>query len=141
MNWTLRTFEYDRDYKAVRQLWAQAGPGVQLSRSDEPAEIRKKLERDPDLFLVAEANGELVGSVLGGFDGRRGIIYHLAVASAYRHRGVAYGLMQELEERLRAQGCLKYYLLVTPDNDEAQRFYRRIGCEPMELKVMGKWLT
>jgi ribosomal protein S18 acetylase RimI-like enzyme len=141
MLWTIRNFIFDRDYRAVRQLWSQAGPGIQLSPSDEPREIKKKLERDPDLFLVAEANGELVGVVLGGFDGRRGMVYHLAVAQAYRHRGVAYGLMEELEARLRAKGCLKYYLLVTQDNEVARRFYEKIGCEVMNLNVMGKMLT
>jgi ribosomal protein S18 acetylase RimI-like enzyme len=140
MKWTIRSFVFDRDYRAVRQLWSQAGPGIQLSPSDEPTEIKKKLERDPDLFLVAEANGELVGVVLGGFDGRRGMVYHLAVANAYRHRGVAYGLMEELEARLRAKGCLKYYLLVTQDNEGARRFYQKIGCEMMDLNVMGKRL-
>ncbi|MFP3854975.1 MAG: GNAT family N-acetyltransferase [Anaerolineales bacterium] len=141
MNWQVRTFEFERDYQAVRRLWELAGPGIQLSPSDEPAEIRKKLDRDPDLFLVAEANGELVGSVLGGFDGRRGMVYHLAVAKAYRHRGVAYQLMEVLEARLRSKGCLKYYLLVTEDNDGAKDFYEKIGCEVMSLDVMGKRLA
>ena len=51
-----------------------------MGRSDTLAEITKKVQRDPDLFLVAEADGRLIGSVIGGFDGRRGMIYHLAVA-------------------------------------------------------------
>lgn len=141
MQWQVRQFEFDRDYRAVRQLWGQAGAGIQLSVSDEPAEIKKKLARDPELFLVAEADGELVGAVLGGFDGRRGIIYHLAVARSYRHRGVAYGLMAELEDRLRAKGCLRYYLLVALENETAINFYEKIECEMMDLRVMGKWLT
>ena len=141
MKWHIRTFEFDQDYRAVHQLWRQAGAGIQLSPSDEPAEIKKKLSRDPELFLVAETNGEIVGVVLGGFDGRRGLVYHLAVAPSYRHRGVAYGLMEQLEERLRAKGCLKYYLLVAPENHDAINFYEKIDCEMMDLKVMGKWLT
>ncbi|MBU4225890.1 MAG: GNAT family N-acetyltransferase, partial [Chloroflexi bacterium] len=69
-------------------MWSLAGPGIHLRRSDEPDEIQKKLQRDPDLFLVAEYNGMVVGAVLGGFDGRRGLVYHLAVAENHRNRGV-----------------------------------------------------
>ena len=76
----IREFNYPEDYPAARLLWENAGPGIQLRRSDEPEEIRKKTERDPDLFLVAEADGKMVGTVIGGFDGRRGMVYHLAVS-------------------------------------------------------------
>ncbi len=69
------------------------------------------------------------------------MIYHLAVAKHFRHRGVAHGLMEELESRLRAKGCLKYYLLVTPDNQAGHEFYKSIGCDLMDLNVMGKELS
>jgi ribosomal protein S18 acetylase RimI-like enzyme len=140
MDWTLRTFDLDHDYLAVRHLWASAGAGIQLSSSDELSEVRKKLQRDPDLFLVAESKGRLVGSVLGGFDGRRGMVYHLAVEKEYRRSGLGRALMAELEQRLRAKGCLKYYLLVTEDNDGAVAFYQSLGWEVMNLHVMGKRL-
>lgn len=135
---TLRTFEFDRDYQAVRELWLDSGPGIQLSRSDEPEEVRKKLSRDPDLFIVAEDEGRLIGSVIGGFDGRRGLVYHLAVAGGERRQGVGRALMDEIERRLRAKGCLKYYLLVTQDNEGALAFYESMGCERMDLFVLGK---
>jgi len=136
----IREFDFDRDYEAVRALWLSSGPGIQLSPSDEPEEIRRKLERDPELFLVAEEQGQLVGTVLGGYDGRRGMVYHLAVAPSMRGRGIARALMQTLEDRLRALGCYKYYLLVTMDNQAAIDFYERLGCERMDLYVMGKVL-
>jgi predicted N-acetyltransferase YhbS len=44
----------------------------------------KSLQRDPDLFLVAEMDGEIIGSVMGEYDGRRGLVYHLAVAHEFR---------------------------------------------------------
>jgi ribosomal protein S18 acetylase RimI-like enzyme len=119
----LREFHYPEDYPAARSLWENAGPGIQLRRSDEPEEIQKKLQRDPDLFLVAESNGNVIGTVIGGFDGRRGLIYHLAVDPAFRKYGVGSLLMDEVERRLKAKGCLKYYLLVTADNENAMRFY------------------
>ena len=100
----LRTFSLDQDWQAVRALWARCGPGVQFSRSDEPAEIRKKLLRDPDLFLVAEKDGAIIGAVMGGYDGRRGLVYHLAVAPDVRRLGIGRALMAEVEARLRDKG-------------------------------------
>ncbi len=135
---TLRQFRYPEDYQAVYDLWAHAGPGIHLRRSDEPEEIEKKLRRDPDLFIVAELGGRIVGAVLGGFDGRRGMMYHLAVDASLRGCGIGEALMIALEERLRAKGCIRYYLLVTTDNDEAIRFYERRGWERLDLFVYGK---
>jgi ribosomal protein S18 acetylase RimI-like enzyme len=123
----IRQFIYPEDYQAVHALWAQAGPGIHLRRSDEPQEIAKKVARDPDLFLLAEQDNAIIGSVLGGFDGRRGMVYHLAVAQDYRRQGIGEMLMQALEQRLREKGCIRFYLLVTRDNADAIRFYEKRG--------------
>jgi len=136
---TIREFHFPQDYAAARHLWETAGPGIHVRRSDEPEEIRKKLERDPDLFLVAEEEGRLIGTVCGGFDGRRGMVYHLAVAESHRRSGIGAQLMDELENRLRLKGCLRCYLLVTTDNENAMAFYRRRGWDPMDaVFVYGK---
>jgi ribosomal protein S18 acetylase RimI-like enzyme len=135
---SIRPFQYPQDYPAVYDLWAHAGTGVQLRKSDEPAEIEKKLARDPDLFLVAEADGKIIGTALGGFDGRRGMVYHLAVDAAYRQRGIGTQLMNELEARLKAKGCIRYYLLVTKENDAAMKLYEELGWQKMDLAVYGK---
>jgi ribosomal protein S18 acetylase RimI-like enzyme len=134
----IREFVFERDFQAVLDLWRMSGPGIQHSPSDEPEEIKKKLKRDPDLFLVAEQDTSIVGTVLGGFDGRRGIVYHLAVMPSKRRKRIGQMLMKELEKRLQQKGCLKYYLLVTRDNQHALAFYQNIGCEVMDLYVLGK---
>jgi ribosomal protein S18 acetylase RimI-like enzyme len=134
----IREFSYPQDYPGVHRLWSEAGNGIHLGRSDTPAEIEKKLQRDPDLFLLAETDGQIVGAVIGGFDGRRGMMYHLAVAQAYRHLGVATQLVNELEKRLKAKGCLRYYLLVTKDNLDAIQYYENHGWERMELWPYAK---
>jgi ribosomal protein S18 acetylase RimI-like enzyme len=135
---TIRPFEYPDDYPAVYALWSKAGPGIHVRRSDEAGEIAKKLQRDPDLFLLAVMAEQVVGTVLGGFDGRRGMVYHLAVAESYRQRGIGSALMDELEARLRQKGCLRYYLLVTNDNLDATRFYEARGWEEMDLHIFAK---
>jgi N-acetylglutamate synthase len=135
----IRAFRFPEDYPAARLLWEHAGSGIQLRRSDEPEEIRKKLARDPDLFLVAEADGRLIGTVIGGFDGRRGMIYHLAVEASFRKQGVGALLMTEVERRLKEKGCIKSYLLVTMDNESAMEFYQKRGWSHMDhVYVFGK---
>jgi ribosomal protein S18 acetylase RimI-like enzyme len=103
-----------------------------LRRSDDPDEIQKKLRRDPDLFLVAEVGDKMVGTVVGGFDGRRGMIYHLAVSEHYRRKGIGALLMDELEHRLKIKGCIRCYLLVTVDNKSAMDFYEKRGWSQMD---------
>jgi ribosomal protein S18 acetylase RimI-like enzyme len=135
----IREFDFPQDYEEVCNLWKNAGAGIQLRRSDDPDEILKKLQRDPDLFLVATSDEKIIGTVIGGFDGRRGIIYHLAVDQAYREQGIGSQLMEEVENRLRNKGCIRSYLLVTRENELAIRFYENHGWQPMEsLLVYGK---
>ena len=121
----IREFRYPEDYPQASHLWQSMEKGVRFSRSDVPAEIEKKMNRDPDLFLVAEMHGELVGTVIGGFDGRRGMVYHLAVAESQRRNGIAKQLMAELEKRLIAKGCIRAYLLVHFENSEARALYEK----------------
>jgi len=128
----LREFQYPADYPAARFLWEHAGPGIHVRRSDEPEEILKKLQRDPDLFLVAESHGRLVGTVIAGFDGRRGMIYHLAVAADFRQQGIGSLLMDEVEKRLKEKGCLRCYLMVVKGNEQAMRYYEKRHWENMD---------
>ncbi len=134
----LREFQFPKDYPQVFDLWKNAGAGIHLRRSDEHDEIAKKLQRDPDLFLVAEMDGYIIGSVLGGFDGRRGMVYHLAVTESFRKQGIGTALMDELERRMKQKGCIRTYLLVTRDNLDAVRFYENFGWEQMDLLIYGK---
>jgi len=138
----IRTYQSPHDYPAVRALWEGMEKGIGLGRSDAPGEIAKKAAHDPELLLVAEAGGEIVGTVIGGYDGRRGLIYHLAVAPAFRKQGLATELMNEIEGRLRSRGCLKCYLLVLDDNEEAAAFYEKRGWKDMQhVRMLGKDLA
>lgn len=135
----IREFRFPADYQSVYDLWSSIEKGVRPGRSDTPTEIEKKIARDPDLFLVAECGDQIVGSVIGGYDGRRGLIYHLAVHSDFRGQGVGSRLMDEVEARLRVKGCLKCYLLVASDNYEVESYYQRRGWQPMQdVHLFGK---
>ncbi len=138
----IREFLYPVDYLKAIQLWQSIEKGVSVGRSDAPDQIEKKLQRDPDLFLVAEADGEMIGTIIGGFDGRRGLIYHLAVAASFRGRGIGSRLMDEVEARLRAKGCIRCYLHVTVDNEEAVDYYEKRGWKRMDyVYTYGKDLA
>jgi ribosomal protein S18 acetylase RimI-like enzyme len=139
----IREFCFPDDYPQVKSLWASMDKGVRLGRSDTPEEIQKKIARDPDLFLVAaEEDGQIIGTVIGGYDGRRGLLYHLAVAASFRGRGIGSRLMDEIESRLRAKGCIRCFLMVLADNDEAIRYYEKHGWENMEhVLTYGKNLA
>ncbi len=130
----LREFRFPDDYETVIRFWESIEKGVRVGASDTPAEVQKKIQRDPDLFLIAESDGEIIGTVIGGFDGRRGLIYHLAVSASFRGQGIGARLMEEIESRLRAKGCIKSYLVVMRDNAEAMKFYESIGWESMDQR-------
>jgi ribosomal protein S18 acetylase RimI-like enzyme len=137
----IRPFEMT-DYEAVFALWRAGAPGIEIRPSDNRQEVAKRCFRDRDLFLVAESEGRLLGVVMGGWDGRRGWIHHLAVAPDARGQGVAQALVGALEDRMRGVGCLKVNLLVRQSNDAARRLYDRLGYnETPDLIVMGKELT
>jgi ribosomal protein S18 acetylase RimI-like enzyme len=138
---SIREFRFPQDYQQVLKLWESMEKGVRVGRSDSLSEIEKKVARDPDLFLVAEQNKTIVGSVIGGYDGRRGLIYHLAVSGSCRGQGIGSRLLGEVETRLRAKGCLKCYLMVTPDNEEAAQYYEGRGWHRMDyVRLYGKEL-
>src|SRR5215216_978625 len=137
----IREINFPADYKQVYDLWSSIKTGVHISRSDTLQEIEKKTFRDPDLFLVAESENRIIGSVIGGYDGRRGLIYHLAVSATFRGQGIGSQLMDEVEARLRGKGCLKCYLLVADDNREVEDYYRNRGWQHMDsVHLFGKEL-
>ncbi|MBK6794151.1 MAG: GNAT family acetyltransferase [Anaerolineales bacterium] len=128
----IREFSFEEDYDRVLTLWKSIEVGMQVERSDTPEEIKRKIDRDSDLFLVAEVRNEIIGTIIGGFDGRRGMIYHLAVQREMRKQGIGAALLAKVEERLQAKGCLKVYLLVVDDNLPAMRFYEECGWTQMK---------
>ena len=128
------------DYEKVVTLWERAG--LSTVRSDQRDEIRKKLLRDPDLFLVGVEAQTVVAAVIGGYDGRRGWAYHLAVEPEHHAQGRGSALLGALESRLRNKGCLKLNLLIDWNNAGVAEFYRRCGYSADEsVFLMDKWLA
>ena len=127
------------DYSGVTDLWQKCG--LEVGRSDTREGLRRAHKRDPELFIVAEDKGKIVGAVLGRWDGRRGWMNHLGVDPECRHKRLGSKLVVELEQRLKAKGCEKMNLFIAPNNSRVQGFYEQLGYSRDELIFMEKWLT
>jgi len=102
--------------------------------------IRRKLTVQPQLFLIGHLNGQIVGTVIAGFDGVRGWIHHLAVRAECRHKGIGTMLMRSAEQGLEALGCPKVNLQVRATNTAVISFYRSLGYDVEERASLGKRL-
>src|SRR5690242_10332859 len=90
---------HETDEAAVTALWHEVFPNEPAHNV--PAEIvRRKRTTQPELFLVARDSGEVIGTVIAGYDGYRGWIYKLAVSPRHQRRGVGTALMRHAEALL-----------------------------------------
>ena len=137
---TLRVRPFSEDDElSVVALWAEVF-GDDPPRNEPRAVIGRKLRVQRELFLVGEFQGDIVGTVIAGFDGYRGWVYHLAVHPRCRRRGFGRDLMGEAEARLKALGCPKLNLQVRSSNAEAIVFYERLGYSIEDRASLGKVL-
>jgi ribosomal protein S18 acetylase RimI-like enzyme len=113
------------DGGAILELWRQADATPVVT--DNADDLRRAVAESRASVLVAEVGGQLVGSVIGTFDGWRGNIYRLAVHPDYRRRGVARALVAEVEKRLGRQGAKRITALVEKDHPLAMRFWEAVG--------------
>lgn len=133
----IRPFRAD-DTPQVVALWQACG----LTRpwNDPHKDIARKLQVQPELFLVVEEGGRVVASVMAGYEGHRGWVNYLAVVPEHRRVGLGARLMQEVEQRLLALGCPKINLMVRSANTEVVAFYRALGYAPDDVIALGKRL-
>jgi ribosomal protein S18 acetylase RimI-like enzyme len=114
------------DYAAVYRLWEQA-EGLSLVEDDEREGIKLYLARNRDLCFVAVAEEKIIGTVLCGHDGRRGVLRHLAVQPEFRKRGIGKALVQKCLAALAKEGIRKCNLYVMDYNVAGMRFWKHIG--------------
>ncbi|CAM9301143.1 GNAT family acetyltransferase [Cronobacter sakazakii] len=126
------------DFEEVITLWERCD--LLRSWNDPEMDIERKLNHDPDLFLVAEVSGEIVGSIMGGYDGHRGSAYYLGVHPEFRGRGIANALLNRLEKKLIARGCPKINIQIREENDVVLGMYERLGYEHQDVISLGKRL-
>jgi ribosomal protein S18 acetylase RimI-like enzyme len=126
------------DESAVVALWEAAG----LTRpwNDPRKDIARKLQAQPEGFLVAVDGAETIGCVMAGYDGHRGWVNYLAVAPGSRRAGVGRALMAEAERLLRELGCPKVNLQIRAANGAAVSFYEALGYAPDDVISLGRRL-
>jgi ribosomal protein S18 acetylase RimI-like enzyme len=129
----------DPDRDSVASLWRVVFPDDPPWNVPEE-DIERKLKVQPELFLVAEDDGKIAGTTMGGYDGHRGWIYLVAVSPDYRRKGVGRMLMEEVEQRLAEIGCPKLNLQVRGTNKEVVEFYKKLGYVVEDRVSMGKRL-
>src|SRR5262249_17182707 len=113
------------DIGEVLELWeqAEATPSV----TDTAHDLDRAVAASSAHVLVAEAEGRLVGSIIGTFDGWRGNIYRLAVHPDHRRRAVASALVAEVGKKLNQQGAKRITALVEKDHPGAMSFWEAVG--------------
>ena len=126
------------DYTNAIQLWQEL-PGLGLSSADRQEAIQTFLKRNPKTCFVAVQAYKVIGTILGGSDGRRGYLYHLAVHTDHQKQGLGKELVQTCLDALQQQGIEKCHIFVIADNQEGLNFWQRIGWElRSDILVLSK---
>lgn len=125
------------DRSAVEALWQRVFPHT-LPRHRPSYVLSQKLEHDDGLLFVAERGGEIIGTVMGGYDGHRAWLYSVAVDPRLRRQGVGRALVEAMEHELLARGAPKVNLQVRAGNDAVIGFYEALGYESEPHTSMGK---
>jgi ribosomal protein S18 acetylase RimI-like enzyme len=123
---SFKIVKYKTDYqKALIELWKKCN--LIVPQNDPVEDIQKKLEFQPDLFLIALLDGKLIGSVMVGYEGHRGWLNYLAVLPGCQNRGYGRKLVEKAIMKLEKLGCLKLNVQIRESNILAVRFYQRLG--------------
>jgi ribosomal protein S18 acetylase RimI-like enzyme len=131
------------DTDAVVALWQQAFPEYRdpsRPHRDPRLSIANKLATQPELFFVAERDGQVIGTLMAGYDGHRGWLYSLAVDGAQRRLGVGTRLVRHAEAALGALGCPKVNLQVLNSKADVRAFYAALGYRADEVISLGRRL-
>ncbi|UTW44527.1 GNAT family acetyltransferase [bacterium SCSIO 12696] len=129
---------HENDEAAVIALWSDCG--LVVPQNNPAKDIARKLQVDRDLFLVGEADGQVVATVIGGYEGHRGWINYLAVAPQFQRLGYGRHLMDVVEARIKDKGCPKINLQVRNTNLSVIEFYKAIGYGDDHVIGLGKRL-
>jgi ribosomal protein S18 acetylase RimI-like enzyme len=117
------------DYDAAVEIWKAGGIPYKPTGRDSRERIEKELQQSSSAFLVAEADGKVVGVVLGTRDGRKMWMNRLGVHPSFRRRGVGAALLRELERMADAMGLLVCAALVEKENAASCAMMAKLGYE------------
>ena len=129
------------DYEQAYALWLESGNGLN-DKDDSVEGIAKYLKRNPTTSFVATCDEKVVGVLLCGHDGRRGIIQHACVSPDYRRLGIGQKLVSLGLDALNAEGITKVLLVAFKKNEGGNAFWESQGFTLREdLNYRNKALT
>ncbi|MBP5655683.1 MAG: GNAT family N-acetyltransferase [Clostridiales bacterium] len=114
------------DYEQAYELFIACGNGLN-DKDDSREGIDKYLKRNPATSFVATCEGKVVGVIMCGHDGRRGIIQHTCVAPDYRRYGVGSKLVELALAALKEEGINKVLLVAFKKNEGGNSFWESQG--------------
>ncbi|MBV7434572.1 GNAT family N-acetyltransferase [Cardiobacteriaceae bacterium TAE3-ERU3] len=115
------------DIPAALELWASTPNMGMHPVDDTPEALTNFLAFNPGINFVAMDGDELVGIVLCGCDGRRGTIYHAAIAASHQRRGIATRMLNACENALKERGITRMRLMIFNDNHSGKAFWAAHG--------------
>ncbi len=125
-------------YDEVVQLWKKAG--ISVGSSDSKEEIERMLERNLNLFLIGKIKENIIAVVMGGFDGRRGYVHHLAVDPIHQKKGYGKLMMHDLISEFRRIGVHKIHLFIERQNQAVVDFYSNLGWQMRDDLIMMSFI-
>ena len=133
----IRSFK-EADRHSVISLWLSC----ELTRpwNDPHKDIDRKINFQPELFLVGEINEEIVATAMAGYDGHRGSVFYLAVTPGLQGQGYGRVLMKHIENELKELGCPKLNIVVRSTNENVLQFYNSLSYKKDDVISIGKRL-
>ena len=125
--YTIRAMTIE-DYRGLHDLWMTIhGSGIR-SIDDSKEGVERFLKRNPTTSVVAiSEQGEVVGGILCGHDGRRGCLYHVCVREDFRRHGIGKEMVVFCMNALKAEQINKVSLIAFTRNDIGNAFWNCIG--------------
>jgi ribosomal protein S18 acetylase RimI-like enzyme len=120
------------DYAKVHELWMNIHKFGIRSIDDSKDGIQRFLMRNPDTSVVAVLNGELIGSILCGHDGRTASFYHVCVKEEFRNQGVGKTMVMHCMKALEKEKVSKISLVAFKDNEVGNSFWKEEGWQKRE---------
>lgn len=104
------------DYDRMMEVWTKSGLPIRPAGRDSREKIAVEMQRNPDFFIGAFDDDDLIGLVVASSDGRKGWINRLAVIPEYRGKGLGRELIRRSEQVLYRSGVEILACLIMDDN-------------------------